>query len=117
MNSLNEEFVKEIRNKRDFRMRENYLARAKLESAREGYEEAIDDVISLIRKEEIYTTSGKFVDIKVVEKNYIAKEQLDNYITKELETIEKNNNIELKGIYDGMKSAYLAIKNLFLEEN
>lgn len=31
--------------------------------------------------------------------------------------IEKNNNIELKGIYDGMKSAYLAIKNIFLEEN
>ena len=47
--------------------------------------------------------------------NSISKRKLSNYISKELKVIENNNDMSID-VLDGMKAAYLSIKNIFLED-
>lgn len=43
------------------------------------------------------------------------KQELNDYIESELKAIEENTTLD-KNILMGMRTAYLSIKNIFLEE-
>lgn len=51
----------------------------------------------------------------VVLNDFVSKRKLAGHISKELYTINKNKTLD-KNTLNGMKSAYIAIKNIFLEE-
>ena len=48
-------------------------------------------------------------------KNSIPKKRLNRYISNELAMVEENTSLDSHTL-NGMKAAYLAIKNIFLEE-
>lgn len=50
----------------------------------------------------------------VVLNDFVSKRKLASHISKELYTINKNKTLD-KNTLNGMKSAYIAIKNIFLE--
>ena len=56
---------------------------------------------------------------KYVEENYIKKDELKKFIEYEIKTIDKckkeRKNLARSLEMDGMKAAYVAIKNIFLE--
>lgn len=52
----------------------------------------------------------------IVLDDFVSKRKLTGHISKELCMINKNRTLD-KNTLDGMKSAYIAIKNIFLEEN
>lgn len=68
-----------------------------------------------IEPNKIYGISKAESGIIIVSKDEaILKNKLRNFIDTELNAIDENKNIN-KDILNGMKSAYLAIENIFLE--
>ena len=69
-----------------------------------------------IEPNKIYGISKAETGIIIVSKDEaILKNKLRNFIDTELNAIDENKNIMNTDILNGMKSAYLAIKNIFLE--
>lgn len=52
----------------------------------------------------------------VILNDFVSKRKLKNHISKELYAIN-NNKILDKSTLNGMRSAYIAIENIFLEES
>lgn len=62
---------------------------------------------------------NKVISREYVEKNYIKKADLENFVNAELNMINKNRKdvgFLTNQQYDAMEAVYKAIKNIFLEE-
>lgn len=51
----------------------------------------------------------------VILHDFVSKKSLASHVSKELHMIDKNKTLD-KNTLNGMKSAYIAMKNIFLEE-
>lgn len=63
---------------------------------------------------------NKVISREYVEKNYIKKEDLQNFVDAEMMMIKRcreDVGFISNQQYDGMEAVYKAIKNLFLEED